>query len=55
VWPHKVTGQFWLRLKTLGIGVARGIWLAIFPKKLRQSVVWEMQRIEGDHVSQKVS
>jgi GT2 family glycosyltransferase len=44
VWPHKRSLQFWRRLKAFFSGIERGIWLALFPKKLHPSVVWELSR-----------
>jgi len=51
VWPHKHSVLFWTRLKAFFKGVPRGIWLALFPKKLRPNVVWELSRRDGGMIA----
>jgi GT2 family glycosyltransferase len=46
VWPYKRSPLFWTRLKAFSTGVPKGIWLALFPKRLRPNVVWELKRTQ---------
>lgn len=54
VWPYKRSPKFWIRLKAFTTGTLRGIWLALFPKKLQPSVIWELNRTEGIRVPESV-
>lgn len=54
VWPLKHSFAFWTRLKALLIGVPRGLWFVLFPKKLFPIVVWKLTRTENVHASHKV-
>lgn len=52
--PYKRTLKFWHRLKAFSIGITRGLWFLLFPKKLHPRLIRQWNRLNDIQVAEKV-